>query len=452
MIAFLFKNKWRTAFLAYSLYIIYGTTLPFRFTLSRTIISEQLQNLFSLQYYQSLPASTLQLDGVSNILFFIPFGLFFISAIYQSNEGSHSRKAFGKIILSGALLSLFVESLQIFTVDRSPSVLDILTNTIGTYIGASLGYVLVQRGYREKLNLFFDKLFSNPDLFLLSGYLLYLFLAALAPFNFNLSPFRIYWNLNSVSNFDFTFHSHPSKVFGILYVFAPAGYIIARILRRHVKKSYMIQTGITIISGFALCILVELLQLFVNSRFFSWSDIYLGWIGVLYGLFAYQILHRGLYGMHIQEPWVKSKYGPRLFYFFMLNYFIFLFYKFLYPFDLGWEQVGQKIHFFLMDLYSYIPSKSLFNLLIMLIKNIILFIPAGIILYEDINRYKSRWLTAALVFIILAAKSMQLVNRQQTPLLYDFFGMGIGSALGYLFWGELKQYLFQVEAITRSKV
>jgi len=445
MIAFLLRNKWRSIFLAYTLYIIYGTTLPFRFTLSRSVILGQLEKLVSLQYYRSLPSSIIQIDGISNILFFIPFGLFLFSAVTQERSRLYSGRTFRNIIMSGALLSTSVELLQVFTVNRSPSVLDILTNTMGTYLGVILGYMMIQKGYRDKLNRIFDRISANPDLFLLSAYLLYLFLAALAPFNVNLSPFRIYGSLRSVTQFDFTLQSSPSKIFGILYVFAPAGYIVARTLRRYSGRAYFFQTIMTIFAGFFLCVLVEMLQLFVSNRYFSWSDIYSGWIGILYGLFTYQLLHRGLFGSHVREPWSRSHYSPGLYYFFISNYVVFLFYKFMYPFDLTSQQVTQKLGFFLLDLYSYIPSKNIFDLVVLLVKNVALFVPAGFIFFENQQRGKGVWFTASVTIIILAAKGMQLINSHQTPLLYDFFGMGSGVVLGYLFWGEFKHHLFQAE-------
>jgi glycopeptide antibiotics resistance protein len=431
--------------MAYTLYMIYGTTLPFRFTLSRSVILEQLEKLISLQYYSSLPSSTIQIDGLSNILFFIPFGLFFFNAAAHRKDHDYSQKTFRNIIISGALLSTSVELLQIFTVNRSPSLLDILTNTVGTYLGVLIGYVMVQKGYREKLNLLFERISGNPDLFLISTYLLYLFLAALAPFNLNLSPFRIYWSLSRITEFEFMLHSNPSKIFGILYVFAPAGYIFARTLRRYNKGSYLFQTFTTIVIGFSLCFIVELIQLFVSSWYFSWPDIYMGWIGVLYGLFSYQLLHRKLYGRHMPDPWRSSEYGPPLYYFFLANYIVFLFYKFLYPFDFATEELARKLSFFLFDLNSYIPSKNMFDLVVILMKNVVLFVPAGVIIFENQQRSHGFWINLLMIFLILAAKSMQLINTHQRPLLYDFFGMGSGIAIGFLFWAEFKHYLFQTE-------
>ncbi len=443
MFKLLIRNKWRSAFLAYTLYIIYGTTLPFRFTLSGDIIINQLHKLVSLRYYASLPSSTIQLDGISNILFFIPFGLFFYNSEFFRRKGYSGRKSIQRIIVSGALLSMFVEMLQVFTVNRSPSILDILTNTAGTYLGASLGFFLMQRGLGRWLNRQVNRLYANPDLFLISMYGIYLLMASLAPFNINLSPFRIYHQLSSVTPLEFSFEGHPTKIFGILYIFAPAGYIISRTIRRFFQWPYMTHTGIALMIGFVTCFFVEILQLFVNYRHFSWSDIYLGWIGILYGLFSYQLLHRNLFGKNIRGTWTGHDYGAGLFYFFTLNYIVFLFYKFLYPFQFDLPQFPSKLDFFLLNLYSYIPSKNLFDLLAIFVKNVIMFIPAGIIFSEDKLRYPRRWRSALIFMFIFIAKSMQLFNAQQTPLLYDFFGMAVGIGMGYIFWGEVKIYLFE---------
>jgi glycopeptide antibiotics resistance protein len=443
MFALLLKNKWRTAFLAYTLYIIYGTTLPFKFTLSRTVIHQQMMELLSFSHYLSLPSSTVQIDGISNILFFIPFGYFLINTLLSKQKKEKLKFLLLRIIISGALLSLFVEVLQVFTVNRSPSLLDVITNTFGTYIGAYVGFTLRKKGYHNRIKKLFTPILNNSDIFIITVYIFYVISASLAPFNFNLSPFRIYGNLDSLKTLDFTFQSTPIKIWGILYVFAPAGYIIARSLRRFVNWSQLVQTSTTIIIGFVLCFFIEILQLFVNSRHFSWSDIYLGWIGVLYGLASYQMLHNELFGKNIRKPWAIRDPNPRLYYFFILNYLIFLLYKFLYPFEFSGSAVLEKLYFFSLNLFSYIPSKDLIELLIILVKNFIMFVPAGIILSENNTVYKRKWVFWALAFFILFAKSFQLFNIHQAPLLYDLIGMSIGFTFGYIFWNELKKFLMQ---------
>jgi len=169
----------------------------------------------------------------------------------------------------------------------------------------------------------------------------------------------------------------------------------------------------------------------------------MGWTGVLYGLVSYQLLHNELYGKNIKNPWTFHDPNPRLYYFFMFNYLIFLFYKFLYPFEFSSSDVLTKIYFFSLNLYSYLPSKNLIELLIILVKNFILYVPAGIIISENSTVYQNRWMFWFIVFFVFFTKSFQLINIHQAPLLYDFFGMGIGITFGYVFWSELRKILLQ---------
>jgi len=443
MLAFLLRNKWQAAFFAYTIYIIYGTTLPFRFTFETGILTDRLINLFSLGFYLGIPTHIIQVDGISNILFFIPFGFFLLNALYNPDESTLPKLLLFRIIISGALLSMFVELLQVFTIDRSPSLLDVFTNTLGTYFGAYLGYTIRKKGYHRRIKQIIKPILNNPDLFIVSVYLIYLVMASLAPFSINLSPFRIYQKLDSLKILDFNFQSTPLKIWGILYVFTPAGYIIARTLRRFVSWTQFTQILLTMVIGFLVCYMIEMLQLIVNSRYFSWSDIYMGWIGVIYGLSAYQLLHYELFGKNIRQPWKGHDNNARIFYFFIANYLVFLVYKFLYPFEFGFTEVERKIQFFLFDLYSYIPSKALIDLLILLVKNSLMFIPAGIIISENQKSYQKNWIIVVLTVFIICVKALQLINSHQTPLLYDFFGMGIGIGVGYILWNELKLVLLQ---------
>ena len=74
-------------------------------------------------------------DVLVNIAGFIPFGVFF--CMYFSS-GPASRRTVAATIILGAVFSLTIEVLQVYIPMRDSGTTDILTNTLGTTIGAML--------------------------------------------------------------------------------------------------------------------------------------------------------------------------------------------------------------------------------------------------------------------------------------------------------------------------
>ena len=88
-------------------------------------------------------------DVLNNILGFVPFGLFF--CMYLSS-GQTSRKTIIATILLGSAFSITIEVLQWFIPVRDSGTTDILTNTLGTALGAILGYWAAVSGLLDRLS------------------------------------------------------------------------------------------------------------------------------------------------------------------------------------------------------------------------------------------------------------------------------------------------------------
>ena len=78
-----------------------------------------------------------RIDMFLNILLFVPMG-FFLPLLYEENE------RFGRVVLSGLLMSLSIEIAQMFGAGKT-DVSDLITNTIGTCIGFGL-FKLIAHG------------------------------------------------------------------------------------------------------------------------------------------------------------------------------------------------------------------------------------------------------------------------------------------------------------------
>jgi glycopeptide antibiotics resistance protein len=86
------------------------------------------------------------IDAIRNILLFAGFG-----AIWEVTSRLRLRTALGRATFYGFLLSATVETLQLFSPARFSSILDIITNTGGTFIGAFVvaGLVASVRARRD---------------------------------------------------------------------------------------------------------------------------------------------------------------------------------------------------------------------------------------------------------------------------------------------------------------
>jgi len=437
------ENKWRISFWAYTIFIIYGTSLPLDFTADTEIITFNIQRFFSV--FNGDHLFSRNNDVFVNILFFIPFGLFLFSVMYHKSESKISLWTLFWITATGFSLSLFVETIQFFTPARHASVSDVLTNTLGTFIGTTLGFLLLKKGYREKIHLFSEKFLNDPSAIILILYIIILLISGLAPFDVNLSPPRISIKIQKLAHLESLSLNRPRPLFNLIFIFGTGGYILARFFRyRSLRRSGIFQMAAAVTAGFSLALIVEILQLFITSRAFSWADVFGGWIGIVYGAAAFKIFHLKSDSTIDHEEIYTNK---ALYIFFIINYLAFLLYKFSYPLTLNCtpELIKIKLNFFLFNVFSYVPSNRPYQLIYISLKNAVLFFPAGIILREEyylIRRDNIRpYFWIGFIILLLMAKGLQLVNVYQTPILFDFFGMLFGMIGGYFIWKDFRELL-----------
>jgi len=66
-----------------------------------------------------------RLDWLLNVLFFVPFGIL----------AAYANWRFRRIVATAALISLFVEIVQVFANRRFPATTDVITNVAGAALG-----------------------------------------------------------------------------------------------------------------------------------------------------------------------------------------------------------------------------------------------------------------------------------------------------------------------------
>jgi VanZ family protein len=116
-------------------FVIYGTTIPFQFVDDLGLAAAKYERLSSNVFLSPDTGARLSTpDVVQNVLLFIPFGLLGMSTL---RRGPFIVRLL-LVTLLGALLSAGVEALQLFTVDRTTSIADLITNSTGAFLGAVL--------------------------------------------------------------------------------------------------------------------------------------------------------------------------------------------------------------------------------------------------------------------------------------------------------------------------
>lgn len=117
--------------LAYVVFLLYGSFFPFEFTYDATRIERALDH--PLRVYDADGRRLVSLpDTIANILLGIPFG---VLMVWSGLGGASLAVRLGRVIVLDAALASAVEIGQLFTADRTSSVLDVATQTVGSLIG-----------------------------------------------------------------------------------------------------------------------------------------------------------------------------------------------------------------------------------------------------------------------------------------------------------------------------
>jgi glycopeptide antibiotics resistance protein len=128
--------------LLWGFFVLYGTTIPFDLTLDPNF-GMQWRHAHKIPWrnpdggWPSLP------DVVSNVLLFIPGG--FLLALRRVNAGKGFCTTAAATGLGSLLVSLAVETLQLFSESRVTSTTDLVTNTTGGLLGGVLGWFVAAR-------------------------------------------------------------------------------------------------------------------------------------------------------------------------------------------------------------------------------------------------------------------------------------------------------------------
>ena len=166
--------------IAATLFITYGTMVPFHLVTSRSAVVDHLARVRLNPLVSSITGRRISIpDAVANVLLFMPFGCFAALALDRPRRGSAKTAVITALAL---LLSAGMEALQLLTVDRVTSTADLSANALGALIGALVAVPAAVRLYQAAGHLGRHS-FDEPALYWAVAAAVLVCLAAWTPFD-----------------------------------------------------------------------------------------------------------------------------------------------------------------------------------------------------------------------------------------------------------------------------
>lgn len=269
--------------LVWGLFIVYGTSLPFDFSGSASSIADSMQRMLrGIHEPRSLP------DVVSNVLLFVPLGGLLTARGLLLGRSSVA----GLLIatLAGFLLSSSVEILQLVQPRRTPSILDVIYNTGGSFLGG-LFAVLTVRSLLAPASRWISRAVATRPLACVAALAVALIgIAGLQPFDFSLDVGDLKTAVKSARVVPFgepirgTASPYPWwKVAQDVLPWALVGGTLALAVgERRRRPATAVMVGATA-GAAALAVAVELAQLVVGQRVTDATTVLLATVGAAAG-------------------------------------------------------------------------------------------------------------------------------------------------------------------------
>ncbi|MBI3462711.1 MAG: VanZ family protein [Planctomycetes bacterium] len=270
--------------LAFCAAAIYGSLVPFRF--SPCGWTEAVGRFRAANACLSSLLSPS--DFVTNVLLFVPIG-FLLPATLAVDRGPRVSWLASMLVVPAALLlSVAIEFAQVYFPSRTPSVIDIMAQSVGTMIGTGLWIAAGQRlTDRARALCRHDGTQSLPAR-LLPAYLIGLAVYQLLPLDLTISRADLYHKFTQGQVWLVPFarvgtSGYAMKLLWSVLSLVPVGYLFAWNSRSGRRgRAGILQAlalGLVVSSG------VEFLHLFVGSHSTDTTRILTGTLGTLVGLF-----------------------------------------------------------------------------------------------------------------------------------------------------------------------
>jgi glycopeptide antibiotics resistance protein len=281
------KNKFSVIMLLlFCLFVIYGTTIPFKFAKEHSFLTNVAQ-IQRIPFFDNHGDRTSIPDVIQNLILFIPIGFFSFFALIQiRNLVLRS----GMSVLIGFSLSFLVEFLQLFTIDRTTSITDLITNTTGTMAGFFAGLVFFTFEQRISVIPSIKNAFSHIESRALIAAMILLACLQLEPFNFSLHAGTVFNKLK-------TFFSNP-LVFSLNWRDSPILFLLSFITATQASKVSAnrdipkLSAGIILPFVMFYSFALVFFQFIVISRTPGISELLTSWCGILSGFAVGKIIKK----------------------------------------------------------------------------------------------------------------------------------------------------------------
>jgi len=267
--------------LVYSLFVGYVTTIPFSFAPSAAQVAAHFHRVSWIPFVDPDGTRASIADCVQNVVLFVPLGLL---AALQFRRRFHST---GRAIVAatawGLILSASVETLQLFTLDRTTSPTDLVTNTLGTAVGAVLAEALSRFATTSSRHPSLRRLLRQDASYAALSALAVVTIGAWQPFDFTLDVGQILSKGRALWAHPIDIPSMPSDELAVALrmalLVAAAGWALRETGARRARST-------ALFGGLLLAVGLEASQLVIESRMPGAQDALAGCVGALAGALA----------------------------------------------------------------------------------------------------------------------------------------------------------------------
>lgn len=255
----------KVLWLLFTVFILYGTLIPFNLVSYRELISSNVSNISWVPFVDPDGSRASIPDIVQNILLFFPFGFLGVFSIMNI----HMRLRIMIVTALGLQLSGMVEILQLFTSDRTSSLTDLITNTGGALIGALSASIVLETFSQLSDSAHFRQFREDRYFMLVLISCLIVAVGALQPFDFTLDVGIVGSKVKSITVTPLEFNRTLGDEGVVFFRLFLLGYVWSLWLKKaHLK--YFVPVGL--LSSCFLGIFFELCQVIVKSRMPSIQD------------------------------------------------------------------------------------------------------------------------------------------------------------------------------------
>jgi VanZ family protein len=263
--------------LAYLAFIFYGSLVPIHF---QAIPLDQVIAKFTDQMIRPMSFIS-RSDFVANFFLFAPLAFLAMQTFTpEDTRQIHPRTAF-LVWLGACTIGLSIEFIQVYFPARTVSRMDVVAQAIGSFWGILLWIALAKPLTARASSFWHNRIAGRPFIKILLLYALVLAVKLLMPLDLTLSPFNLYhkFKFGGIILIPFS----ESLPFDIFYVKAirmiPIGILFALLPTRQEN----VPITAALVGSCLFASLIEFLQLFVESRVTSTTDILLATIAGLFG-------------------------------------------------------------------------------------------------------------------------------------------------------------------------